>query len=290
MIDKFIENLKKNHSDRTVESYIYGLKVWKDFIKDKVPNTVTKGDMVRFREWLEERRYAPKSANLIIASVRKYFTYMYERDIVEVNHALILKPFRSDTRPKSISIADFNKIFDFVKVSDYALAMFYSLMRFSGLRLSEALRVRAKDFEWVDDYAIINGVKGKGGQVTTAYFVPMISGGSKKHLFEMKEFTRSLKNVFLPKTTYGAVATLTWKISGECGIKFSCHSFRHSFAYGLLSNDVAIPNIAFFMRHKSTKVTEEIYLKMDVKLRNKYMDKVIKLTAEELSGNNNKEK
>ena len=276
-IEKYFDYIGKTLRPTTCQTYFWALayyKLWLASIGKKDDKEVVQKDMYNLMEFIE-KKLKPKSRNVVIAAVRKYFQWLNMTGIYEQSITNGLKPFKSKNRPKSLSIEEYREIEHFF-FDNSKKRMLLKLMRFSGLRVTEACAVQKRNIKFEDDFAIIYNVKGKGGEVTSAFFVPKISGGTIGDYEEFKAYVSKQTGRIFGEWEKNITSRWIWDAAKQIGIKFTAHAMRHSFAFGLLQNEVPVYKIAQFLRHKSSRVTEEIYLKTNQNIRNKYMTEVIK--------------
>ena len=277
-LNRFNEKIGKMLSPRTLEAYDWGLVKFDEWLGKKDIKKLQVLQVTAFTDWLDSRFKSPKSKNLVISAVKKYFNFLYDTGVIENTPFDRIRPFRTRSKAKSLSAEQWQSIVEYSSMNvESDILWLFIIMRFSGLRISEALSLNIKDIKFNDEnnYTIFSRVRGKGGEITSAYFVPTKSGGRVEDYLAFKDFIGGREGKLFNKLDRKGVANVAWRVAKKIDVKFSCHWLRHTFAFNLISNGYTPYEIAQFLRHKSTKVTEEVYLKTNETLRDTLMDKVI---------------
>jgi len=155
-------------------------------------------------------------------------------------------------------------------------ALLVKLLVYSGLRASEALELRVKDFVENESMFVIR-VFGKGQKVQTAYcpveaiYDEFISIVEEKKLKEddFLFLTPSMKRLDR-HNAYRAVA----KIYKQAGVnKTGLHILRHTLAMRLIRNNASLSTIQSILRHSSITTTG-IYAKADERDKKESLKKI----------------
>lgn len=114
---------------------------------------------------------------------------------------------------------------------------------YSGLRLEEVLNLKSGDVE-INSHIRLN-IQGKGSKYRKAY-LPL----------EKRELVEGFSGFNLSP---GYVKASVWRIARKTGVRFSFHSFRHSFASNFMRAGGGIDLLQRLMGH-SNITTTSIYL------------------------------
>lgn len=170
-------------------------------------------------------------------------------------------PKSPDSLPKSVSLAEYNKLMGVTNHVHHALA--WALMFRMGLRVGEVLALRWED---VDTEAKTLRIHRKGGKWQ---ILPYKAGGHDidKELTRLLETTPHIGEYLITSPQTGEVCSqqaLWFAIKGACKrakIKeISVHTLRHGFAMSCVKNNVNAFAVQTIMGH-SSPTTTRLYLR-----------------------------
>lgn len=280
---------EKRLSYDTVKAYRLDLYQYKDYLheikKEKLrPKDVTKKMIQEYIVYLNEK-FAVKTVKRKLASLRGFFSYLEDEDVIEINpflrlHLRIKEP---KTLPKSMNLDDIERILKAVYTNKIELSydtfekgrgnladflhyrdiLVLELLFASGVRVKELCNIRKSD---IDFSTYTMRIVGKGDKERKVYFgnyaVLLVVARYVQHKklvgFESEYF---LVNKFGNKLSTQAVRNLVSKYKRIAGIdkKVTPHVFRHTFATLLLEEGVDVKFIQEFLGHSSISTTQ-IYL------------------------------
>ena len=132
----------------------------------------------------------------------------------------------------------------------------FRLMYKSGLRVNEVVNLKKHNLK-LDELTV--RVRGKGSKDRYTIL-------NKSLVNELREFKTDENNPYLFQNNKTHITTKTFqerlkkaKIDSKLTKKFTCHSFRHSFAINLVNQGVDIDIIKKMMGHASLRTTQ-VYL------------------------------
>lgn len=258
IIPKVLKQIKteiklRGFSPATSKMYILYNKQFLQRV-EKNPKEVDLDDIKEYLAGkMTDENLSGKSVALIKASLLFYYNEMLG------NKFEIKTPKIKKSTPIVLSKDEILKLFKVIKNPQHKLILqiYYS----SGLRLSEAVNLRVKDFEFEQNVVWIRN--GKGGKDRMSIL-------SEKLALELKEFCKYKENndfIFLNKRGeplgVRSVQKILEKAKLEANIKkdVHIHTLRHSFATHLLEAGVDIRKIQELLGHSDLSTTQ-IYTKV----------------------------
>ena len=277
LFDKYEDylNYEKNFSDHTVSAYLRDVKVFEKFLAQNDCKISNKINYSFIRQWivsLSEKRYSKTSINRKIASLKSYFNFLVNIDIIESSplkghknlksSSKIVIPFSEDEIMQVFENFNDSKISDRDKL---IIEIFYS----TGLRREELINIKIKDIFFQEGLIKILGKRSKERMIP---ILPSLSKNLKNfisnnnnsnYLFE----TKKLKKISV-STVYRLINKYFRLVSSK--VKVSPHVLRHTFATHMLNNGADINTIKEILGHSSLSSTQ-IYTKIKLpKIVNDY--------------------
>ena len=268
-------NYEKNFSKHTVSAYLRDVKVFEKFLAQNDCKITNEINYSFIRQWivsLSEKRYSKISINRKIASLKSYFNFLVNIDIIESSplkghknlksSSKIVIPFSEDEIMQVFENFNDSKISDRDKL---IIEIFYS----TGLRREELINIKIQDIFLKEGLIKILGKRSKERLIP---IIPSLSKNLKnfisnnnnsKYLFE----TKKLKKISV-STVYRLINKYFRLVSSK--VKVSPHVLRHTFATHMLNNGADINTIKEILGHSSLSSTQ-IYTKIKLpKIVNDY--------------------
>jgi len=277
LFDKYEDylNYEKNFSEHTVSAYLRDVKVFEKFLAQndcKISNEINYSFIRQWIVSLSEKRYSKTSINRKIASLKSYFNFLVNIDIIESSplkghknlksSSKIVIPFSEDEIMQVFENFNDSKISDRDKL---IIEIFYS----TGLRREELINIKIQDIFLKEGLIKILGKRSKERLIP---ILPSLSKNLKnfisnnnnsKYLFE----TKKLKKISV-STVYRLINKYFRLVSSK--VKVSPHVLRHTFATHMLNNGADINTIKEILGHSSLSSTQ-IYTKIKLpKIVNDY--------------------
>lgn len=277
LFDKYQDylNYEKNFSKHTVSAYLRDVKVFEKFLAQndcKISNEINYSFIRQWIVSLSEKRYSKTSINRKIASLKSYFNFLVNIDIIESSplkghknlksSSKIVIPFSEDEIMQVFENFNDSKISDRDKL---IIEIFYS----TGLRREELINIKIQDIFLKEGLIKILGKRSKERLIP---ILPSLSKNLKnfisinnnsKYLFE----TKKLKKISV-STVYRLINKYFRLVSSK--VKVSPHVLRHTFATHMLNNGADINTIKEILGHSSLSSTQ-IYTKIKLpKIVNDY--------------------
>ena len=251
-IHQFIFYLRdRRYSERTINTYVKGIRVFLNYYHNKTPNEITNSDIIDFNNrYIIARKLSASFQNQIINAIKLYYQTVHNK---QLDPDLIKRPKRPKKLPNVLSMDEVAALLNSIRNLKHRtmLALIYGC----GLRRSEMLEIKLSDVDSSRMMLLIRNGKGMKDRM-----VPLSQSNlsmlreyyqsfqPKTYLFEGQQggrySERSLTSVFqqaLQRTNIRKPATLHW--------------LRHSYATHLLENGTDVRIIQELLGHKSTKTT-----------------------------------
>src|SRR3989338_1031666 len=232
------EGLRRGLSPRTIKTYNQCIKSF--FSKcSKQPNEVKKQDVKDFLDRLIEKGAAGNTINVYLNALKFLYTEILGRKL--------LVSIRFSKTPKTLPVIltkeEVRKLIDAVENQKHRLMA--RLIYSAGLRVSELVHLRVKDFEFDKNYGWVRHGKGNKDRLF------IIANNIKNELWEY--ISNNCNNpdsyVFSGQNqnhiSVMAIQQIIKKAAKNAGIEKNVHphTLRHSFATHLIENDYDVSSV-----------------------------------------------
>lgn len=211
--------------------------------------SVTEDDIKLYlAEKLTDENLSTKSVSLIKAALLFYYNEILGKKFD------IKTPKIKKTTPIVLSRDEIEKLFSCISNIKHKLILklYYS----SGLRLSEAINLRKKDLDLIENVIWVRN--GKGGKDRMSILSKSLSLELEEYTKYLNKddfvFTNSRKDPLNPRTIQYAMQKAKEKSQIQKDIHI--HTLRHSFATHLLENGVDIRKIQELLGHSDLSTTQ----------------------------------
>lgn len=245
----------RGFSPKTVESYLLYNKLFLQYCR-KSPKSIANEDIRRYLLFLKDKNCSNSTLNVALNALKFYYRQVLKRRFF----FNIKGAKKSNYLPVILSKEEVGRML--AKTTNPKHNFLISLMYSAGLRVSEAVAIRMRDFDL--DRKMIMVRQGKGGKDRCTILSQKLIPTLKKQLALKKPgdylFTGAGGNGHL---TAMSAEKIVKKAAEAAGIskKVSCHSLRHSFATHLLEAGTSIRYIQELLGHKRLETTQ-IYTKV----------------------------
>jgi site-specific recombinase XerD len=278
---------RRNHSPHTVKNYLNRLKhfvVWLDVPLEEV----TPGKVLRYIDYLLDKRLKPSTINYHLLSVRRFYDYLAHEERVPVSNPV--KPGCSLRLPKPLP--------RFLKDEDLApltgairslrdRAIFLLMLR-SGLRVDEVANLTLEALDLKRGRLLIK--HGKGGKDRVVFISPDTHQALAEYLNRRPRV--KAKQIFLvekglytgkPISVRGIQKRIEY-YARKTRVDVSCHCLRHTMATQLLNADADLATIQDLLGHNWITTTQRYCKVSNLKVKRDYykaMDAVMQRTLPE---------
>ena len=268
LFNKFKDYLsfEKKFAANTIAAYLRDINDFQKFLNDNGTKISKEINYSFIRHWivvLSEKKYSKISINRKIASLKSYFDYLVNIEIINSSPLKGHKNLKSSSKIViPFSEKEIDKVFENFKSSDMnnrdklMIEIFYS----TGIRRDELINIKLVDILF-DSRAI--KVTGKRNKQRMIPMLPNLSSNimdyinnsnPKIYLFE------SIKSKKLSKSTIYRIINKYFR-SVSSKVKISPHVLRHTFATHMFNSGADINTIKEILGHASLSSTQ-IYTKI----------------------------
>ena len=255
---------ERRYSNYTFISYRRDLFQFQQFLKTKFE--VSNDNEISFemiRSWvalLLDSKNSVSTVNRKISTLRSYFKYLISFDLIKKNPIKkLVAPKTNKKIPSHISQIDMSKILDETNFTDDFVGkrnfLIIEFLYFTGVRVSELLSIRTKDFDFKNKSIKIIG-KGKKER-----FIPLADILTKRIQIFVQQFnitgylfTNDKNKRLYSKKIYRIVKDHLSLHSTKTN--YSPHILRHTFATHMLNNGADINAIKELLGHSSLNATQ----------------------------------
>lgn len=283
--DEFFENFTSSH---TRKNYLLDINQFLDWIafyfKLDDYKKIARIHVIKYRNFLAEtgghlgEPCTPKTINRKLASLSTYFKFLVEKNYCDNNPITNVKRPRPEVKSPTHAISKEQVLEIFQEISKNKnsghlhMAMLVTFFT-TGLRKSEVLHLRFKDYKKIGDGSVLE-YKAKGGKLGRKLLTPICIRAIDEYIEWMKSIERAhsdndwlfqptrnpsnpenLNKPLNPKTINEIIDNYAKKVG--LGIKITPHSARATFISELLKVGIDIYSVAREVGHASVTTTQE---------------------------------
>ncbi|MFA5020811.1 MAG: site-specific tyrosine recombinase/integron integrase [Patescibacteria group bacterium] len=249
-LDRVKTELKiRNYSSKTVRAYLACLKDYFDYKRVNLDEL----DLDNIRQYLllkQEKNYSPQTVNLYLNAIKFFY-----HEIIRASEPFTIKfAKRNKSLPVVLSRQEIQLLLSDIINAKHKLLL--SLSYGAGLRVSEAVNLKVKDFNLEELTIHIKEAKGKKDRLT---LIPeklvndlknMIAGKTGNDYMFVSE-----RGGKLTERTAQAIFEKALRLAG-IQKEATFHSLRHSFATHLLENGTDVRYVQELLGHANIRTTQ----------------------------------
>lgn len=266
----------RNYNDKTIEKYERYLTMYNQYLLDKYnisindPEEFTIGMIDNYIQLLQAK-YAPKTINLIIASIRSYMKYCDRMDYCQYDYRRISMIKEDDKEAVFVSKEDYESIIARISMQEkdrltrLRNILICKLLLQWMFRVSELIHIKLTDFTVIGKEVYVQ-IVGKGKIVRSVAVSPKVYNQILEYCKLCKSndwyiFVSHANNSYWKKLSRNSVASMIKLYRENCWItkKITPHSFRHGGATILVSTWSPLNTVQKILWHKNITTTQ-IYL------------------------------
>ncbi|HHW40234.1 MAG TPA: tyrosine-type recombinase/integrase [Syntrophomonadaceae bacterium] len=268
IVEKFLSE-SNNYSEKTKQCFKDSLRLFFRFCPKNLED-ITKRDVKQWLILLTQEGKAPSTVYSYLYSLKKFFGYCKEENILSVDPASGIKyPKLPKTLPCTFSQRELLEFFEASR-SDTRDRAILEVLFTTGVRVSELINIKIEDIVWETRQIWVR--EGKGNKERFVMFTAECEERLKKYLATRKHdspylFVSRLGKPFSRQSIYKIVKKYVQA-------KGSPHTFRHTFATYLAEKGAPQEVIALLLGHKDYNSTS-IYTNLTAKARKRLYDNYI---------------
>lgn len=263
---KFTQFLQsKGKANATVIAYSKDIEQLNDFASTQgraFINEVNSEDINQFKELLKKQRYTAKSISRKINSIKAFFRFLIQENIVDQNPAeVILHPKIDLSPPRVLSKLEYRALRDACR-GDIRMSAIVELLLQTGMRISELASLKIGEIDLERGVVFIDSQNSRD-----ARRVPLNTAAKNSVMDYLKIRPRTREKIlFLTKTcrpflvrNIRTAIDRYFRIAGIKGAKVN--DLRHTFIVEQLKAGTPLVYISQLVGHKRITTTEK-YLKL----------------------------
>lgn len=280
--------VQNNLDKKTLKAYRIDLEQFRKFMVDK-RDFNSKENISKYICELKYKNYAVKTIKRKIASLKAFFSYLNNEDIIEYNpfqkiKIKIKEPF---ILPKIIPIRELSILFKYIyqeiQLCDNVSYRYRELVRDrallelligTGMRISEVCMLKKENIVYSRNVIKINGKGSKERVIPICYptLIDSLMLYSETFSEELIESDYFFINKRKNRLSSQSVRYMIKKycLLANINLHITPHMFRHTFATVLLDQDVDTRHIQVLLGHSSI-VTTQIYTHVTSSKKNEIM-------------------
>lgn len=273
-LDQFIDYLEneRKKSRNTLEAYKRDIAGFFAFLKKRdidEPDNVTNTEIVAFLMELKNEGRAPATVNRKMASVRAYYNYLVEKQIISQNPTHNIKTPKVEKKGlEYLSIEEVDKLLAMPDDSirgkrDRAIL---ELLYATGIRVNEVIAANVSDVNLRIGFFTCPGESGKAriipiGRPAKAALEEYIFNSRDMIVKENKEEKALFVNYYGKRMTRQGLWKIMKEYAGKAGLtqKLTPHILRNSFAVHMVQNGADLKSLQELLGHEDISATQ-IYL------------------------------
>lgn len=265
-ISSFIDYLseEKSLSENTLMSYKRDINIYKEYLEKSNLNylKVKENHISEYLEYLKKSGKASSTISRNVASLRAFYLFLYNDEIIDVNPAENLKYEKNIRKvPDILTGREIDKLLnqpDFTSFKGCRDKAMLEVLYATGIRVSELINLKLEDINIKMGY--INCMS-----KTNARVIPLHDEAVnilKVYIKKYKEELRKGKYIFINSEGNPISRQGFWKIIKEYAKKakikkeITPNTLRHSFAAHLVQNGADLKSIQEMLGHKDISTTQ----------------------------------
>lgn len=245
----------RGFSPKTIRSYLLYNKLFLEFIR-KSPKSVNNDDIRRYLISMKDRNCASSTLNVALNALKFYYRQILKRRFFfDIKNAK-----KTNYLPTVLSKEEIERMLAMTTNPKHNFLI--SLMYSAGLRVSEAIKIRMRDFDLDRKMIMVRQGKGQKDRCTllSTKLIPILKKQSTLKKSSDYLFTGAGGNGHLTSESAEKIVKKAAELAGVAK-NISCHSLRHSFATHLLEAGTSIRYIQELLGHARLETTQ-IYTKV----------------------------
>ncbi|MBS3128788.1 tyrosine-type recombinase/integrase [Candidatus Woesearchaeota archaeon] len=245
------EMQRRGYSERTIKTYLFCLKKFLLFMKEKEDlKTITRYDVKRYLLWLADHEKAKSTLNVHLQAVKFALEEILNKRMIFVKLPYAKVPQRL---PEVLSKDEVVRLFSVIENEKHKLMI--KLLYSAGLRVSELVHLRVRDLDFENKMGWVR--QGKYRKDRLFILAEKLVDDLKKHIDgkEKHDFVfEGRKGLSVHVRTVQEILKNASK-KAKLGKNVHPHTLRHSFATHLIEEGNALQIVQVLMGHKDADTT-----------------------------------
>lgn len=269
LIRKFSEYMLtiRNYSNNTEVNYIYDLDCYSTYIKkNKIDyKNINYKEINEYIKYLKEKRlYNSRSINRHLSSLRSFYNYLINENIITNNPFKVIKGPKKEKRlPNYMKYFEFEAMVDSCENTNLGIRnrCLLEVLLATGARISEVVNIKINDIS-LNNHEI--KVLGKGNKERIVYFTDLTENVLKTYINDVRPillknksnnylFINHLGNQLTSRGARDIIDKIILKSS--INSKVTPHTFRHTFATMLLNEGCDLKSVQELLGHVNLSTT-----------------------------------
>lgn len=255
-IQSFLLDLEiKGRAENTIKNYKIHLHTFcswcmqtgTDYLK------LTPRQAKHYRDTLYANSLAGKTINTMMGTLRTFYEYLMEEELVQSNPILKNLRVREEPRyPSPLNDEEKYIITESWESKEEHIRLAFKTILASGIRVGEAAKLTKEDVTMEQGRVVLFIRKAKGGKSRKA---PVVDPDTAKELYSYTQTVPSGEPLF--RVSARTLQGHAERLKKKTGINFYTHRLRHTYATELLARDVRMDIIQRVMGHADISTTRK---------------------------------
>lgn len=268
-VEQFIEMLASEvgSSPNTIASYLSDIRHFIAFFHTHTLDylSLSKNDIEHYFAYLNTQRFSGRTKARRLSALRAFYAFLFREKMITSNPTkLIDRPKQSRSLPKLLSESETETLINAAYTSTHFDAprrvVFIELLYATGMRISELIKIKLSDIQWLDECILITGKGNKQrivpfNQSTKAALINYIQTAKPSSKMGWL-FPSSNQTSHLTRQRFFQIIKELAIDAGLDSLKVSPHVIRHAFATHLLNHGANLINVQKLLGHTDVATTE----------------------------------
>jgi len=266
IIELYINYLKidRGLSFNTLFSYQQDLDKLAKFFKDINFKDIDKNSLHLFIVNLYESKLDPRSISRIVSTIKSFFSYLLNENLIKNNPSINLKAPRHNKKlPNTLTYEEINTILSSINKSSWSGFrdnLIIELLYSTGIRVTELINLKLENINLNNNYLIVKA--GKGAKDRICFFSDKLAASIKEFIDLSINSQKKLDTLFITDRSKIFTRQAVWlkiktyTLKANINKKVYPHIFRHSFATHMLEGGADLRAIQTLLGHSSIATTE----------------------------------
>ena len=283
LINYFINYFENelNYSKNTIKSYQKDLEIFKTFVKDTNINKIDYNYIREYLSYLYEKNYSKTSIARNISTLRSFFKYLYNENIIKDNPLVLISNPKLDKKlPKVLNYQELENLLltpDINTPIGLRDACILELLYSTGIRVNELTNIKINDINFTEKKILILG---NGNQERYVLFGNLCLKKINDYLRNGRTYLDKDNNQYLflnkkgKKISDRTIRTMIDTMCNKASIKMhiSPHTLRHTFATHMLNEGADLKTVQELLGHENLSTTQIYTHVSNEYLRNIYLN------------------